>query len=72
MPYASNKNNFYLSWQAIIWRLALTILLLLLLAGSGFTIFKSVTTRPEASVLPAISIQTGLENQEFIIDRHDP
>jgi hypothetical protein len=72
MPYSPHKNNFHLTRQAIIWRLALTILLLLFLAGSGLTIFKSATTRPEASVLPTLTIQTGLESQEVIIDRHNP
>jgi hypothetical protein len=45
--------NIHLTWQAILWRLILTALLLLLLAGSR-TAF--VTTTPETHVLPALNV----------------
>lgn len=46
--------NIHLTWQAILWRLLLTALLLLLLAGSR-AIF--VTTTPETHVLPALNVE---------------
>jgi len=69
MLYSPNKNNLHLTRQAIIWRLILTALLLLVLAGSSLTVFNSVTTRPETSVLPTKSVQPGLENQGVFIDQ---
>ncbi|MBN1219781.1 MAG: hypothetical protein JXM69_12700 [Anaerolineae bacterium] len=47
--------NIQLTWQMILWRLLLTVLLLVILAGSGVTIFSSVTTRADARVLPTLS-----------------
>ena len=43
-----------LTWQAILWRLLITLLLLLALAGPGLTIFSAVTAKPEARVLPTL------------------
>lgn len=45
----------HFSWQAIGWRLILTILLLAVLAGSSLTVFGSVTTSPDSRVLPTLS-----------------
>ncbi|GAB4424108.1 MAG: hypothetical protein Kow0031_02940 [Anaerolineae bacterium] len=45
----------HFSWQAIGWRLALTFLLLAMLAVSSLTVFGSVTTSPETRVLPTLS-----------------
>ena len=47
--------NIRFTWQAILWRLLLTGLLLLVLAASGLTIFSSVTTRSDAHVLPPLT-----------------
>jgi hypothetical protein len=47
--------NFQLTWQSILWRLVVTILLLILLAGSGITIFNNVTTHPNTRVLPTLT-----------------
>ncbi len=47
--------NIRFTWQAILWRLLLTGLLLLFLAGSGLTIFSTATTRPDAHVLPPLT-----------------
>ena len=44
-----------LSWQAIFWRLLITLLLLLALAGPGLTIFSTVTAKPDAQVLPTLA-----------------
>ena len=41
-------------WQALLWRLLLTLLLLLALAGPGLTFFKSVTSRPGTRALPGL------------------
>jgi len=49
--------NIYLTWPALLWRLALTALLLLLLAGSGMTVFSSATGQPDARVLPALNVE---------------
>lgn len=43
-----------ISWQDIIWRLLITLLLLLALAGPGLTLFSAVTAKPEAQVLPTL------------------
>jgi hypothetical protein len=56
--------NIQFTWQSILWRLVLTALLLLILAGSGMTIFSKVTTRPDAQVLPTLTHQTGTLNTE--------
>jgi hypothetical protein len=48
-----------LTWQSIGWRLVLTALLLLLLAGSGVTIFNPVMTQPDTRVLPSLNQGTG-------------
>ena len=39
--------NLQFTWQAIFWRLLLTLLLLLALAGPGLTIFGAVTAKPD-------------------------
>ena len=52
-----NQPSIVLTWQSLFWRLLLTVLLLLFLAGSGVTIFNTVTTRPDARVLPALSYE---------------
>jgi nucleoside recognition membrane protein YjiH len=44
-----------LSWQAIFWRLLITLLLLLALAGPGLTIFSAVTAKPDAQILPTFA-----------------
>lgn len=55
-----SKQNFQPTWQAIGWRLLLTLLLLLLLLGFGVSIFNAVTTEPNAQVLPAFSPETAI------------
>jgi len=43
-----NNSTIQFTWQALLWRLLLTLLLLLALAGPGLTLFRSVTSRAEA------------------------
>jgi len=50
--------NIQLTWQSLLWRLVLTGLLLLLLAGSGVTIFHNATSRPDARVLPTLTVDS--------------
>jgi hypothetical protein len=52
--------NLQVSWQSLLWRLVLTGLLLLLLAGSSVTIFHNATSRPDAQVLPTLTVE-GIE-----------
>lgn len=47
--------NYQLSWPAIFWRLLLTLLLLLMLAGPGLNLFRAVTANPDSRVLPPLS-----------------
>lgn len=47
-----NYGDIKFTWQAVLWRLLLTALLLAFLAGSGLTIFKDATSQPEARVRP--------------------
>ncbi len=51
----NNHTVVELSWQALLWRLLLTLLLLLALAGPGLTLFRSVTNRSGSRTLPALS-----------------
>jgi hypothetical protein len=65
MPMVNQINsspmvNIQVSWQSLLWRLVLTGLLLLLLAGSGVTIFHNATSRPDAHVLPTLTVE-GIE-----------
>ena len=50
--------NIQVTWQSLLWRLVLTGLLLLLLAGSGVTIFHNATSRPDARVLPTLTVDS--------------
>jgi hypothetical protein len=65
----SSIASMQLTWQSILWRLVLTALLLLLLAGSGVTIFKPVITRPGTQVLPPLTQGIEAGNQESGIDQ---
>jgi hypothetical protein len=51
----TNRGNIQSARPDILWRLLLTVLLLLALAGFGLTIFDTVTTRSDAQVLPPLS-----------------
>lgn len=51
----NNHTAVIISWQALLWRLLLTLLLLLALAGPGLTLFRSITSRTGTRTLPAVS-----------------
>jgi hypothetical protein len=42
-----DQSNIYLTWQAILWRLLLTLLVLLALAGPGLNLFGAITASSE-------------------------
>ena len=50
-----NSPQIRFSWQAILWRLALTVLLLAALAASSVTFFGTITNTPDALVLPTLT-----------------
>lgn len=56
-----NQDEIQFTWQAIIWRLLLTALLLLMLAGSGLTLFNPTTPHPNNHTLTILpqTIDTG-------------
>jgi len=43
------------SWPDILWRLVITILILVMLAGFSLTIFNNVTAQSDARVLPTLT-----------------
>jgi hypothetical protein len=55
MLNSPNNPTAQFTWQALLWRLLLTLLLLSALAGPGLTLFRSVTNRSEARTLPRLS-----------------
>lgn len=57
MINSTNQSSYPFTWQAILWRLLVTALLLLILAGSSLTIFRNITDQPEAQVLPALNYE---------------
>ena len=50
-----NSSQIQFSWQSLLWRLALTALLLTALAGSSVTFLGTVTNTPNAQVLPTLT-----------------
>lgn len=64
MVNTPDQPNIQFSWSDLLWRLLVTLLLLLALAGPGLSLFKSVTTRPETSTLPPFS-QTNEPDQAW-------
>jgi hypothetical protein len=48
-----DQSKIYLTWQAIMWRLLLTLLLLVALAGSGLNLFSAISTPTETQTLPS-------------------
>jgi hypothetical protein len=59
----SSVATIQLTWQSILWRLLLTALLLLILAGSSVTILNTVITHPGTHVLPTLTQEAGSEGQ---------
>jgi hypothetical protein len=54
MTHQTNQADPVFNWHDILWRILVTIFLLMLLAITSITIFHDVTTRPDAYVLPAL------------------
>lgn len=54
-PNLQTAAKYQLSWSAIFWRLLLTLLLLLMLAGPGLSLFSAVTAKPDSRVLPPLA-----------------
>jgi hypothetical protein len=50
-----DQSNVYLTWQAILWRLLLTLLLLLALAGPGLNLFSGITASSETQTRPSFT-----------------
>jgi hypothetical protein len=55
MLNSPNNPTVQFTWQALLWRLLLTLLLLSALAGPGLTLFRSATNRSETRALPNLS-----------------
>jgi hypothetical protein len=60
MVNTSKQNDIQFTWQSIFWRLVVTILLLLALAGFGATILGQLTAQPNAQVLPPLPQQVEI------------
>jgi hypothetical protein len=58
MLNSSNNPTVQFTWQALLWRLLLTLLLLSALAGPGLTLFRSVTNHSGTRALPSLSQET--------------
>jgi hypothetical protein len=50
-----NQSDLQFTWQAILWRLLVTLLLLLALAGPGLNAFRIITALPKTETLPAFT-----------------
>ena len=57
---STDQTGFQLTWQALMWRLLVTILLLLALAGFGLTRLDSITSRADTQVLPTLSQESAV------------
>lgn len=57
MINSPNNTTIQFNWLALLWRLLLTLLLLLALAGPGLTIFRSLIDRPGTQALPSLTHQ---------------
>lgn len=45
----------HIPWQSLLWRLLLTLLLLLALAGPGLTLFERVTSQANSPVTSSLT-----------------
>ena len=62
MIKAPDQSNIQFRWQAIFWRLLVTLLLLLALADFGLTTFDRITSNPGTQVLPTLSQEADRAN----------
>jgi hypothetical protein len=58
MVNSTQQTNVNFTWQALLWRLLLTGLLLLALAGPGLSLFGQATVSSENSPRPALEFQS--------------
>jgi hypothetical protein len=56
MPNHATNFMVQLTWQSLLWRLLLTLFLLLALAGPGLTLFEQVTSQPNPSVITPLGV----------------
>lgn len=52
MVHKSSQLVPLITWQAILWRVLLTVILLLILAGPGLVAFEAETHSPTARAVP--------------------
>ncbi len=58
MVNSPQQTNVNFTWQALLWRLLLTGLLLLALTGPGLSLFGQVTASSENNSRPALEFQS--------------
>ncbi|MEW5958512.1 MAG: hypothetical protein AB1801_12350 [Chloroflexota bacterium] len=59
MINSPNQSNLQLTWQALLWRVLLTLFLLMALAGRGLNLFSAIATPTDSPPRPVFS--QGLE-----------
>ena len=57
MVDSQQQTSIEFSWQALVWRVLLTALLLAVLAGSTLTVFSHNDSTPDPSALPAFDYE---------------
>jgi hypothetical protein len=55
MPNSQTHSIAQLTWQSLLWRLLLTLLVLLALAGPGLTLFERAISHTGAPALPTMN-----------------
>lgn len=55
MPNDATNFAVNFTWQSLLWRLLLTLLLLLALAGPGLTLFERVTSQTNVPVISPLN-----------------
>jgi len=61
---STNQEIICFTWRAIFWRVVVTLLLLLFLAGFGLTIFEPLTSQPNAHTQPTFGYESGIEEPQ--------
>jgi hypothetical protein len=61
MINSPNQSNLQMTWQALLWRVLLTLFLLTALAGRGLNLFSAFTPPSDTQTIPTFSqeIQRG-------------
>lgn len=55
MINSADQTNIQVTWQALLWRVLLTLLLLLALAGPGLNLFSAITAPADSQTVPTFS-----------------